>query len=118
MTKTPMTDTELDKILKSARQPELPKGFADRLQAKLEAEPRSNVFAFPLRRAQAAQIRRIWLGAIPLVASLAAGLYIGTLDSIPASLAALESTLVTDATEQTIGSGFEDTEAFVNGDLS
>lgn len=118
MTKTPMTDTELDKILKSVRQPELPKGFAHRLQAKLEAEPRSNVIAFPGRKPEPKQNRRIWLSAIPLVASLAAGLYIGTLDSIPDSLAALESTLVADAADQTIGSGFEDTEAFVNGDLS
>ena len=118
MTKTPMTDTELDKILKSTRQPELPKGFADRLQARLEAEPRSNVIAFPVRKPELKQNRRIWLSAIPLVASLAAGLYLGTLDSIPSSLSALEATLVEDTSEQTIGSGFEDTEAFVNGDLS
>jgi hypothetical protein len=118
MTKTPLTDAELDKILQSTRQPELPEGFAGRLQARLEAEQRSNVIAFPLRKIPTPSSRRIWLSAIPLVASLAAGLYIGTLDSIPASLAALESTLVADATDQTIGSGFEDTEAFVNGDLS
>jgi hypothetical protein len=118
MTKTPMTDTELDKILKSAPQPPLPKGFAERLQAKLEAEPRSNIIAFPVRKPGPKQNHGIWWSAIPLVASLAAGLYLGSLDSIPASLSALESTLVADASDQTIGSGFEDTEAFVYGDLS
>jgi hypothetical protein len=118
MNKTPMTDAELDKILRSVRQPPLPKDFADRLQAKLEAEQINNVIAFPGRKPEPRQSRRIWLSAIPLAASLAAGLYVGAVDSLPRSLSAFEFTLVADSSDQTIGSGFEDTEAFVNGDLS
>jgi hypothetical protein len=115
MEKTPMTDNEMDKILKAARRPELPKGFAERLQAKLEAERPSNVIAFPMRKPPEQQSRRIWLSAIPLAASLAVGLYLGAMGSLPASF---DPALVSDASDQNFGSGFEDTEAFVNGDLS
>jgi hypothetical protein len=115
MTNTPMTDKELDKLLNAAKPQALPAGFADRLQAKLEAAPPSNVIAFPGRKTQSQPRSRLWLTAIPLVASLAAGLYLGAMADIPASL---ESSLVSDASDQIFGSGFEDTEAFVNGDLS
>lgn len=118
MTNNPMTDNELDKILTAAHQPQLPKGFADRLQAKLDAKPKSNVIAFPVRKQPPAQSRRMWLSAIPLAASLAAGLYLGAMGDIPTSLSAFDSSLVSDASDQMVGSGFEDTEAFVNGDLS
>jgi hypothetical protein len=115
MTNTPMTDKELEQLLKAVPQATLPKGFADRLQAKLETAPASNVVSFPTRKSASPPSRRMWLSAIPLAASLAAGLYLGAIGDIPASLA---SSLVSDASEQLYGSGFEDTEAFVNGDLS
>lgn len=115
MEHTPMTDNELDKILKAARQPALPKGFAERLQARLEAERPSNVIAFPTRKLPEQKNRSFWLSAIPLAASLAVGLYLGAMGSVPVSL---DSGLVSDASDQVFGSGFEDTEAFVNGDLS
>jgi hypothetical protein len=111
MTINPMTDNELELILKAARQPDLPKGFAERLQAKLDANAPTNVIAFPSRKPEAQQSRRIWLSAIPLAASLAAGIYLGAMGQIP-------TTFVSDASDQTFDSGFEDTEAFVNGDLS
>ena len=118
MDKKNMSDIELDKLLAAARQPELPKGFAERLQAKLEQPPASNVIAFPQRKPVPASNRRVWLSAIPLAASLAFGIYLGAMGTLPDSLAGLESSLVSDASDTLFGIGIEDTESFLNGDLS
>jgi hypothetical protein len=112
-----MTDMELDQLLAQARSPALPQGFADRLQAKLERAANSNVVAFPQARAKPAHARRYWLSAVPLAASLAIGIYLGAAGSLPESLAGLDSSLVSDASDAP-GIGIEDTESFLNGDLS
>ena len=113
-----MTDMELDQLLAQATQPDLPKGFAERLQAKLEQPAASNVIAFPARQQVKPSTRRYWLSAIPLAASLAFGIYVGAAGSLPDSLSGLESSLVSDATDSLLGVGIEDTESFLNGDLS
>jgi anti-sigma factor RsiW len=118
MTNKHMTDMELNTLLAQVKQPELPAGFAERLQARLEQPAASNVIAFPARQQQRPSARRYWLSAIPLAASLVFGIYLGAAGSLPESLSGLESSLVSDATESLLGVGIEDTESFLNGDLS
>jgi hypothetical protein len=118
MTKLPMTDHELDKALKAVPQTVLPEGFAARLQARLEAPSSQKVIAFPARKTRVVSGHRLWLSVIPLAASLAAGLYLGAIGDVTAAFTSLDSSLVSDASDQNFGSGFEDTEDFVNGDLT
>jgi hypothetical protein len=117
MDKKNMTDKELDTLLAQAGMPTLPKGFADRLQAKLEDEHPSNVIAFPQRRQIEQPARRIWLSALPLAASLVLGLYWGATGTMPTSLQSLETALLSNA-DSAGGIGTEDTEEFLNGDVS
>ncbi len=113
-----MTDAELDVMLKAAAQPVLPQGFADRLQAKLDAPVADNVIAFPQKKSAALRSGRYWLSAVPLAASLAVGLYLGAQGTLVDSLNVVDTTLVSDATDSLFGIGIEDTESFINGELS
>lgn len=118
MAKNQVTDTELDAMLKTAAQPTLPRGFADRLQAKLEQPVTSNVIAFPQKKAPPVKSARLWLSAIPLAASLAIGLYLGAQGTLASSFTGLSASLVADATDTSFDIGIEDTESFINGELS
>jgi hypothetical protein len=118
MSKNQVTDAELDAMLKTAAQPALPRGFADRLQAKLEQPAASNVIAFPHRRSPPVKSTRLWLSAIPLAASLAIGLYLGAQGTLANSFTGLNAALVADATDTPFDIGIEDTESFINGELS
>jgi hypothetical protein len=113
MDKNMMTENELDRLLAKATTPGLPDGFAARLSARIDTEAADNVIAFP--QARAAPRKRFWLSAIPLAASLACGLYLGAQGSLPETL---ETTLFASATDTLPDLGIEDTEAFLNGDLS
>jgi anti-sigma factor RsiW len=110
-----MSDKELDTLLQQARQPDLPAGFAERLQARLGAEAPPNVVRFPQRQSKASVPRVWWLSGLPLAASLVVGLYIGAMDSLPDILT---PSLFADASEALLDTGTEDTESFLNGDLS
>ena len=118
MAEKQVTDTELDALLKMAAQPALPRGFADRLQAKLEQPVASNVVAFPSRKLPPAKPAAVWLSAIPLAASLAIGLLLGAQGTFPNSFSGLDTLLVSDATDTVFDIGIEDTESFINGELS
>lgn len=118
MDKKLMSDAQLDSLLSKTKQPPLPRGFADRLQAKLEQPAPNNVIAFPQKKSQPAPSRRIWLSAIPLAASLAIGIYLGEQGTLADSIATLDSSLVSDATDSVFNIGIEDTESFLNGELS
>jgi hypothetical protein len=118
MAKNQVTDTELDEMLKAATRPQLPRGFADRLQAKLEQPAASNVIAFPQKKTLPVKSARLWLSAIPLAASLVIGLYLGAQGSMSESFDGFGTSLVSDASDQTLDLGIEDTESFVNGELS
>ncbi len=111
-------DQELKRILAAARHPDLPKGFAERLQQKLEAEAPSNVVPFPQKQKTVAPRSRMWLSAIPLAASLAAGIYIGAMGSLPESLSGLDSLFASSLADNALNLGIEDTESFLNGELS
>jgi hypothetical protein len=118
MTKEPFSDRELELLLNKATQPELPSGFAERLQEKLQLEPASNIIAFPQRQQHAPSRRGYWLSAIPLAASLAAGIYLGTLGELPAMFAGLEDVVASLSGDTGLELGIEDTESFLNGELS
>jgi anti-sigma factor RsiW len=110
-----ISDSELDTLLNVVGQPNLPDGFADRLQARLQTASTNNVVMFPGRKISAPPSRRVWLSAIPLAASLAIGIYIGAIGAVPEGL---DGSLVSDAGETVLGTGIEDAEAVLNGDLS
>jgi hypothetical protein len=118
MAENNLTDDELDELLNAATQPPLPRGFADHLQAKLDVPVANNVIAFPQKKPQAAPSRRLWLSAIPLAASLAVGLYLGVQGTLADSLGGLNTSLMSDATDSLFSIGIEDTESFINGELS
>jgi hypothetical protein len=112
-----MTDKDLDELLKATGQPQLPKGFADRLQAKLDADAPAKVIAFPQRKAAVAQPKTTWwVGALPLAASLVLGIFVGAVDAVPLQLESIETALQGESVEAEIG--IEDTEEFLDGDLS
>jgi hypothetical protein len=112
-----LSDKELEQLLATARQPEVPHGFAERLQVKLESADATNVVTFPQRNTSGAA-RRLWLSALPLAASLVFGIWVGANGNLPESLANFTPTLATDAADQLFDIGIEDTESFVNGELS
>jgi hypothetical protein len=118
MAKNQLTDKELDAMLKTATQPTLPRGFADRLQAKLEQPSASTVIAFPQKKTPPVKSAKLWLSAIPLAASLAIGLYLGAQGTLANSFTGLNTSLVADATDSAFDIGIEDTESFINGELS
>lgn len=119
MTQDKFSDTALDLLLKNAKQPQLPEGFAERLQAKLNAAPTSNVIAFPQKSTTAKpSSQRGWLSAIPLAASLAVGLYLGAMADLPDVLSGLEDAVASISGATDLGIGIEDTESFLNGELS
>jgi hypothetical protein len=119
MTKEPFSDRDLELLLNKAMQPELPHGFAERLQAKLLAEAKSNVITFPQKRIQPAPSRRgYWLSAIPLAASLAAGIYLGTMAELPSMFSGLQDAMASLSNDTSLDLGIEDTESFLNGELS
>lgn len=118
MAKNHLSDTELDALLKAATQPPLPHGFAERLLVKLEQPTLNNVIAFPAKKLQAPSSRRVWLSAIPLAASLAIGIYLGTQGTLSDSFTGLNTSIVSDAADSQFSIGIEDTESFINGELS
>jgi hypothetical protein len=111
-----MTDKELDQLLGHASTPLLPDGAAKRAAARALGE---NVVAFKPKAVAANQntstIR--WLAALPLAASLAIGIYLGTLGSgsyvLPESLAGGAT-----AYEDAVVSGVEDMEDLTDEDVS
>jgi hypothetical protein len=112
-----MTDKELDKLLGAAEQPSVPKGFAERLQTKLEAEAMGSVVAFQQRKMLTEKPR--WLiGALPLAASLLLGVYVGAADALPESLNGIETNLLAGGAESISDIGIEDMESFLDGDLT
>ena len=118
MTKDVFSDRDLDVLLNTAKQPGLPHGFAERLQAKLDVEAANNVIAFPQKHQQAHSRRGYWLSAIPLAASLAAGIYLGAMAELPAMFSGLQDAVASLSSDNALDLGIEDTEAFLNGELS
>lgn len=114
-----LTDTELDQLLGLATKPEAATGAASRAAARAFAqEGMSNVVALtPRHKPVAAKSTLSWLVALPLAASLAAGIYLGALGSgsylLPESLGGGALT-----EEDAVLSGVEDMEDLTDEDVS
>ena len=72
-----LNDTELDQLLQIASKPQPSFDFQVRLFEKLGTEiTSSNIIAFPRARKTS-----LWISAVPLAASLALGIWLGTSDT-------------------------------------
>lgn len=116
-----MTDTELDALLAHASAPPLPLGAKQRLMAKLPhvdgvgAAPTNVV---PLRRPQPKGSRLGWLAGLPLAASLALGIYLGSADSLDSYLPNAAYELIAGSSGDEPLTGIEDVESFTEDDLT
>lgn len=116
-----MTDQELDGLLAHATAPPLPLGARERLLARMAEEPTApampgNVVA--LRRPVPARSRLGWLAGLPLAASLALGLYLGSGGTFDSYLPAAAYDVLAGATAEDVTTGIEDMESFTEDDLS
>lgn len=123
--KTPITDSELDRLLSLASTPRPPADAGARLLAALQAAPAqpqpSNVIAFTPRAAQKPQPRSgglvPWLAALPLAASLAAGVWLGAMGNVP-DFVSSASTVATASVDGDVPSGVEDVESLTEDDFT
>lgn len=116
-----MTDAELDGLLAQASTPPLPLGAKQRLMAKLSqvdgvAAAPPNVV--PLRQPQSSGSRLGWLAGLPLAASLALGIYLGSADSLDSYLPNAAYDLIAGSSGDEPLTGIEDVESFTEDDLS
>ena len=108
-------DQALEKLLKRATDPAIPEGAQARLMAAIRAaEQHSNVVPFQPR----AGLQR-WAVGLPLAASLALGIYVGSqglLDNyFPDSV--IDAALA-DTSEPAPSSGLDDAESYEEGELT
>ena len=115
----PMTDRELDLLLVHATVPSLPEGARDRLMQRLAGEassPPANTVV-PFRRAAAAPSRIGWLAGLPLAASLALGIYLGSGGTLESYLPSTAYDMLAGNSDDAV-TGIEDVESFNEDDLS
>jgi hypothetical protein len=109
-----MTDQELDAVLKLATVPKLPLGAKGRLLAKLGET--KDMVATATTEPQSSRLG--WLAGIPLAASLAFGLYIGSAGLEGSVLPSFAQELLADTTLDDTYSGIEDVEALTEENVS
>ncbi len=102
-----MQDDDLDKLLASASTPVPRLGFEQRLLHKISVP--NNVIAFPKRKAASP-----WVIGLPLAASLVVGLWLGVSNLLPAT----DTIMVSQTTDDTTSSGFDDVVALIEDNLS
>jgi hypothetical protein len=102
-----MQDHELDKLLNLASTPKPTKGFEQRLLEKIEAQ--SNIIVFPKRKTASP-----WLIGLPLAASLAVGIWLGATNTLPTA----STLMVSQSTDISTNSGFDDVVALIEDNLS
>jgi hypothetical protein len=111
-----MPDVALDRLLRVASDPAVPEGAEARLMARLrQAEIGSNVVAMPVRR-KAVDIS--WLTALPLAASLAAGIYLGASDIGAFYFPLLDSSTQIGALDGGLTTGVDEADNYAEEDLS
>jgi hypothetical protein len=114
-----MTDKELDKLLGLASEPEIAIDAASRAAARaFKEDTSSNVIVLtPKGPLVAANNNMRWLSALPLAASLAVGIYLGTLGRgnalLPESLGGGNVT-----EDQSVLSGIDEVEDLTEEDVS
>lgn len=123
MSKKPdlMTDVELDALLVHASPPPLPLGARQRLMAKLAqadvaGAAQENVVA--LRRPTSGASRLGWLAGLPLAASLALGIYLGSAGDLEAYLPSAAYEILAGTSGGEPLTGIEDMEGYTEDDLS
>ena len=112
---------EIDAVLSLASVPPRAEGAADRLMARIAAEPQeSKVVAFAPRRTAPARNALRYAAALPLAASLALGVYLGakgTLDFMLPSAITGSVALNDDAPDDDLG-GVGEANAYAEESLS
>ncbi len=115
-----MTDDELDKLLALASKPPLATDAHELLLAKITARqsdnPARNVVNFPISTKKAKSIH--WLAALPLAASLAAGIWLGAAGQGTDYLFNVSDELASVADSFAASTGIDDAESLMEEDLT
>ena len=108
-------DAALDKLLKRASDPAIPEGAEARLMAAIRvAEQQPNVVKFQPRP----RFQR-WAVGIPLAASLALGVYLGSGDTFDAYLPdSIVGETAADLSDSAPSTGLDDAESYAEGELT
>src|SRR6185295_17928110 len=103
----------LEKLLKRASDPAVPEGAEARLMAAIHvAERQSNVVKFQPRQ----KIHR-WAVGLPLVASLALGIYLGSGDTFDAYFPDnITGEVTADLSDSTLLTGLDDAESYAESE--
>lgn len=114
-----MTDKELDALLAHASMPPLPAGARERVMERVAREAAApNVIVFP-RRAPVPQPARLgWLAGLPLAASLALGIYLGSGGTFGNVLPSTAYEILAGGSSDDSITGIEDIESYTEDDLS
>lgn len=115
-----MTDNELDKLLALASQPPLAIDAHDLLLARIATQqsgnPASNVVNFPAATKKARPMH--WLAALPLAASLAAGIWLGAAGQGTDYLFNVSDELASFTDSFAASTGIDDAESLMEEDLT
>ena len=105
----------LEKLLERASDPAVPEGAEARLMAAIHvAERQSNVVKFRPRQ----KIHR-WAVGLPLVASLALGIYLGSKGTFDTYFPdSITDGTTADLSDSTPSTGLDDAESYAEGDLT
>ncbi len=103
-----LTDQELDRLLSSAGSPSVPKGFEQRMAARIAAEAGSNVVPFPVRIKAKARPMSLWPIPAALAASLVLGFWLGNQNPLSTMLDGLTETAMLGSASDFGPSGLDD----------
>jgi hypothetical protein len=108
-------DAVLAKLLKRATDPSVPEGAEARLMMAIQAvQQQSNVVAFQPRP----KMQR-WAIGLPLAASLALGIYLGSKDTFDAYFPdAITDGISADLSDSIPSTGLDDAESYAEGDVT
>jgi hypothetical protein len=103
----------LDRLLKRATDPAIPEGAEARLMAAIQTtEQQLNVMKFQPRP----KIQR-WAVGLPLAASLALGIYLGSGNTFDAYFPdSITSETAADLSDSTLSTGLDDAESYAEGE--
>jgi len=106
-------DTALERLLKRATDPAIPEGAEARLMTAIQAaEQQSNVVKFQSRP----KIQR-WAVGLPLAASLALGIYLGSGDTFDAYFPdSITGEAAADLSDSVSPTGLDDAESYAEGE--
>jgi hypothetical protein len=105
-----MTDAMLDRLLREASQPAIPLGALNRMTTRIaQAE---------IKTSQPVQRATWWLAGLPLAASLALGIFLGTQGYGENTIDAFSSAAIATAAQDELATGTEEAELAAEEDLS